>query len=124
MLTVACLSQYLIHCVVGGNRLSLENDQLEVLYCQCICLRYQQLCELYSGTALTLHAGYFFMLLLSVDFFSKSTFSKKVFQEHYQSVKQFGSRSGSIFFCADLGQPNCLQRISADCRSLRYQRKS
>ena len=38
----------------------------------------------------SLHAGYFFMLLLSyADFFSKLIFSKKFFQEHYQSVKRF-----------------------------------
>ena len=28
----------------------------------------------------------------------KSTFFKKIFQEYYQSVKQFGSRSGPKFF--------------------------
>ena len=38
---------------------------------------------------LTLHAGKLFMLLLSsADFF------QKFFREHYQSVKQFGHRSG------------------------------
>ena len=36
--------------------------------------------------------------------FFKINFFKKIFQEHYQSVKQFGSRSG----------PNCLQRSAAD----------
>ena len=35
-------------------------------------------------------------------------FFKKFFQEHYQSVKQFGSRS-------DLG-PSCSQRLSADAK--------
>ena len=38
--------------------------------------------------------------------FSKLTFFKKLFQEHYQSAKLFGSRS----VCSDLG-PNCLQRL-------------
>ena len=33
------------------------------------------------------------MLLLSADFF-KIIFFKKICQEHYQSVKQFGSRLG------------------------------
>ena len=33
-------------------------------------------------------------LLSCSDFFSKLTFSKKFFQEPYQSVKWFGSRSG------------------------------
>ena len=47
-------------------------------------------------------------LLLSADFFSK----KKIFQEHHQSVKQFGSRLGPTF-CPDLG-PNCLYQLSAD----------
>ena len=51
------MSQYLILCVVGGNRLSLKMINWRFLYCQCVCLRYQQLCELYWGTALTLHAG-------------------------------------------------------------------
>ena len=36
--------------------------------------------------------------LSSVDFVFKLTFSKKVFQEQHQSVKQFGSRSGLTFF--------------------------
>ena len=42
----------------------------------------------------TLHAGYFFMLLLSSAYFFQ-----KLFQQNYQSVKRFGSRSGP-----DLGQ--------------------
>ena len=53
------------------------------------------------------------MLLLSsvVFLFSKLNLKK---MEHYQSVKQFGSRSGQTFcLCPDLG-PNCLQRLSAD----------
>ena len=45
----------------------------------------------------------FLCLLPFADFFSKSTFSKKKFQEHYQNVKQFASRSGS----------KLLQRLSA-----------
>ena len=39
------------------------------------------------------------MLLLSfADFFFKINFVKKFFQENYQNVKQFGSRSGSKLF--------------------------
>ena len=41
-------------------------------------------------------------------------FSKKIFQEHYQSVKRFVSRYVPI----DL-VPNCLQRLSADDKSCR-----
>ena len=47
--------------------------------------------------------------------FFKINFLEKFFQEHYQSVKQFGFRSGPAFFlvCHDMA-PNCLQRLSAD----------
>ena len=53
----------------------------------------------------SLHAWQFFMLLLlSLEFFSKLTFFKNFFQELYQSVKRFGSRSGSevikLFSCS------------------------
>ena len=34
--------------------------------------------------------------LSSADFFSKLTFFKQYFQEHFQSVKQFGSRLKSL----------------------------
>ena len=33
----------------------------------------------------------------------KTTFFKALFQEHYQSVKQFGSRSGPTYGGPDLG---------------------
>ena len=36
------------------------------------------------------------MLLSSADLFFKTNFFKKLFQEHYKSVKQFGSRSTDI----------------------------
>ena len=42
-------------------------------------------------------------------------FFKTIFQEYHQSVKQFGCRSH--FVGPDLG-PNCLQRLSADDKSL------
>ena len=48
----------------------------------------------------------------SDDFFQNYFFGKKIFQEHYQSVKWFRSRSVPMF-CPDLG-PNCLQMLSAD----------
>ena len=44
--------------------------------------------------------GNFFMVLLSSDDFFKNYF-KKIFQQHNQSVKGFGSRSGPTF-CPDL----------------------
>ena len=56
-------------------------------------------------------AGYFFMLLLSADFLQNYYFFfKKLFKEHFQSVKLFGSRLGP-----ELG-PNCLHRLSATAR--------
>ena len=38
-----------------------------------------------------------FFVVSGFFFFFKFTFSKKVFQEYQQSVKQFGSRSGPTF---------------------------
>ena len=51
--------------------------------------------------------------------FSKLSFSKNC-EDHYQSIKQFGPRSGPTFCSVgpDLG-PNCLQRLSADDESRR-----
>ena len=53
--------------------------------------------------------------------FFKIILYKKFFQEHYQGVKRFGSRSGQMSVGPDLG-PNCLQRLSdsADYKSRRY----
>ena len=62
------------------------------------------------------------MLLLSSSDFSKLTFSQKFFQEHCQSVKQFGFRSGQTFFSPDLG-PNYLQRLTADNKKSPITRK-
>ena len=45
--------------------------------------------------------------------FFKFNFFKEFFQEHNQSVKQFGSKLGTMNVGSDLG-PNCLQRLSAD----------
>ena len=57
--------------------------------------------------------GYFLMILLSsADLFQNIFFFKKIFQEHYQNVKQFGSRA-----CYDL-DTNLLQWLAADKLSL------
>ena len=48
--------------------------------------------------------------LTSADFYQNQFFSKKLFQEYLQSVKQIGYRH---FVGPDL-DPNCLQRLSAD----------
>ena len=47
------------------------------------------------------------LLLKSADFF-KIDFFKIFFQEHYQSVKQFGSRSGPTSVGPDLA-PKCFK---------------
>ena len=52
----------------------------------------------------SLHAGYFFMILLS--FFFKINFFGKIL-EYRQSVKQFGFRSGRRFDGPDLGPNFC-----------------
>ena len=45
------------------------------------------------------------------------TVCKKLYQEHYQSIKQLRSRPGPMLHVGpDLG-PNCLQRLSADDKS-------
>ena len=48
----------------------------------------------------------FILLLSSADFF-KINFFKKIFQEHYQRVKRFGSGSGQHSVGPDLGQNDC-----------------
>ena len=48
------------------------------------------------------------MFLLSLLNIFKINFFKILFQEHYRSVRRFGSRSGPTFL-----DPNCLQRLSA-----------
>ena len=49
--------------------------------------------------------------------FLEINFFKKNFQECYQTVKWFGFRSGQRSVGPDQG-PNCLQRLSADDKSL------
>ena len=61
--------------------------------------------------------SYFCCRLLT---FFKIIFFKKFFQEHNQSIKRFGSRSGTHSVGPDLG-PNCLQRLSADDTSCTYE---
>ena len=56
-------------------------------------------------------------LMTSADFF-KIVFFKKIFQKHYQSVKQFGSRSGPHSVGTGLN-PNCLQMLLADEKNRR-----
>ena len=50
------------------------------------------LCTLFCHLRIVLFFFFFFVCL-----FFKLTFSKKIFQEYHQSVKQFGSRSGPTF---------------------------
>ena len=50
------------------------------------------------------------LLVSSADFYFKIYFFKKFFNEHFQSVKLFGSRHS---VGPDLG-PNCLQKLSAE----------
>ena len=53
----------------------------------------------------SLHAGIFFMLLLSFAvFFFKNNFFENIFQEHFSINKQFGSRSGSTFYGLTAGK--------------------
>ena len=51
--------------------------------------------------------------------FFKNNFFKKIFQEHYQSVKCFlNSDQDQHSVGPDMG-PNCLQRLSTDIKSRR-----
>ena len=45
----------------------------------------------------SLHARYFHLIFCRLLLFSKINLFKKLFQKHFQSVKQFGSRSGLTF---------------------------
>ena len=56
--------------------------------------------------------GNFSHLPSAADFFKINLF-KTLFLEHYQSVKQFGSRSGPTIVGPDLC-PNCFAKVSAD----------
>ena len=50
-----------------------------------------------SRLTLCMLRNFFVLLLSSADFFFKIKLLKKFFQEHYQSVKPFGPRSGPTF---------------------------
>ena len=52
-------------------------------------------------------------VLLSTDFFSSLLFIKKLFQEHHQCVKHFGSRSGPVSCLSDRGH-KLFAKLSAD----------
>ena len=51
----------------------------------------------YSLFAMSMHSGYFFNVLLPADFLHNKL-NQKIFQEPYQSIKQFGYRSGPTFY--------------------------
>ena len=71
------------------------------------------LCEVLLNT---LNAGYFFMLLvLTADFFSKLTFSKKSFRNtiRLRVSNSLGPDQDGHSVSPDLGS-NCLQRLSSD----------
>ena len=53
------------------------------------------------------------MILLSADFFSKSTFLKNSFRNTIRVSNSLGPDQARHFVRPDLG-PNCLQRLSAD----------
>ena len=66
---------------------------------------------LYSSLLSTQEPKLSLWVISSVLTFFKINFFQKKIQEHYQSVKQFGTKSGPTF-C-----PNVLQRLSADDKS-------
>ena len=73
------------------------NIQIYEMYPFCHVFHYLTLIYLFTYMLNSLHAMYFFMLLLSpVDLFNELSF-RYFFREHYQSVKQVGSRSGPTF---------------------------
>ena len=70
-------------------------------------------------TGLVLHLFAYWAILhafmSSAEFLSKSGFLKKIFQECYKSVKQFGSRSGPTFGRAWSGSKLFSKVISRRC---------
>ena len=76
--------------------------------------------EMFKGTLssenihTSLHAGYFFLLLLSsADFFSKLTFSKSSFRDTIRVANGLLPNQDRRSVGPDLC-PSCLQRLSAD----------
>ena len=61
----------------------------------------------------SLHPGNLSRFFVVWRIFSKSTFSKKFFQEYDQSVKRLDPDQARSSVGPDLG-PNCLQKLSAD----------
>ena len=65
----------------------------------------------------SLHAGLFFMILLSsADLFSKFTFSKHSFRNTIRESNSLDPDQDRHSVVPDLG-PSCLQRLSADEKS-------
>ena len=72
----------------------------------------------------TLHARYFFVILLSsVDFFQDQLFKKKSFRNTIRVSNGFDPDQDRHSVRPDLG-PNCLQKISADDKSSLQQGKA
>ena len=63
------------------------------------------------------------ILLLPSAYFFPDKFFQSIFQEHYQSVKRSVPDQDQRSVATDLGT-NCLQRLSADNKSRRWQEKS
>ena len=63
------------------------------------------------------------LLLSSADFFSKLTFSKNSFRNTIRVSNGLDPDKDRRAVGPDLG-PNCLQRLSADDKNCRLQRKS
>ena len=80
------------------NKSIKHENSFKILYIKCTCMKIILIIKFGPFTFNSLHSGYFFMLSLS-----SADFLKKIFQEHYQSVKRFGTRSVGL----DLG-PHCL----------------
>ena len=73
-----------------------------------------------SKTAIinSMHAGKFFMILLSADFFKINLFSKNSFRTAFRVSNGLDPDQDRHYVGPDLG-PKCLQRISADDKSHR-----
>ena len=71
-----------------SNSLELDQDRLLL-----VLIWFQTICKGYQQT----HAGYFSCFVVVCIFFQNQLFIK-FFKEHYQSVKQFGTRS-ELTFC-------------------------
>ena len=61
------------------------------------CFKDLTLCMLGNFACFFVIWGFFFFFFFFCFFFKLTFFFKKIVQEYHQSVKQFGSRSGSMF---------------------------